>query len=175
MEETWKDIPGYEELYQASSEGRIRSKRRARYRIRNGVTERFGMTKERVLKEAFNKNGYGHVVLRRNGKSESKEVHLLIALAFLGPRPNGDAQIRHLDGNPRNNRVENLRYGTRSENQIDLYDYRGYHHRLSAKDVHDIRARLARGETGRSIAKLYSTTESNISSIKHGGTYKWLV
>ena len=172
--EIWKDIPGYEGRYQASSEGRIRSLDRERYQTKGGVTTRFGSIKGRVLKPAVNRRGYLHVVLRANGKSNDHEVHCLIASAFIGPRPAGDIQVRHLDGNRLNNAQENLAYGTRSENQLDLYTYRGYHHRLTAKDVKDIRARLQRGETGREIAGMYSTTESNISCIKKGGTYRWL-
>jgi hypothetical protein len=121
-----------------------------------------------------NKRGYRSVVLRKDGKDITREVQVLVALAFLGRRAPGDEQVRHLDGDRLNNRVENLRYGTRSQNQLDTYEYRGRHHRLTPEDVQDIRRRLEAGEKGRAIAKLYGVCESNVSAIKHGGTFAWL-
>ncbi len=173
MTEIWRDIPGYEGLYQASNAGRIKSLKRDRFRNRNGSTEWFGTIKERILMASINKRGYYYVVLRKNGKDITREVHGLVALAFFGLRPQS-YQVRHLDGDRLNNRVNNLQYGSRSENQLDLYTYRGYHHKLTADDVLDIRKRLQNGEKGRDIAARYGVSESNISCIKHGGTYKWL-
>lgn len=174
MEEIWKDIPGYEGLYQASSDGRVKSLSRERFRNRkDGTTEWFGTIKERVLTSSINKRGYYYVVLRKDGRDLTREVHGLVALAFLGPRPL-EYQVRHLDGDRLNNHVSNLRYGSRSENQLDIYSYRGYHHKLTVEDVQDIRERLQKGEKVRGIAALYGVSESNISCIKHGGTYKWL-
>lgn len=166
--EVWKDIPGYEGTYQVSSLGRVRSLDR----LAEG--KKHTALKGRVLRAAVNRRGYLHVTLRKNGRSVSREVHVLVASAFLGLRGKEDEQVRHLDGNQLNNKVSNLRYGTRSQNQLDTYDYRGYHHKLTVSDVKDIRRRLSLGETGRSIAKRYGVGESNISCIKHGGTYRWL-
>lgn len=168
--EVWKDIPGFEGLYQASNKGQIKSLPRTIERC-DGIVYRH---KGRVLEQCISKRGYPHVVLRRAGKDVSREVHTLIAAAFLGPRCEGDEVIRHLDGDPTNNRIENLSYGTLSQNQLDLYDYRGYHHKLTPTDVQDIRRRLRAGDKGRDIAKTYGVSESNISCIKHRGTYKWL-
>jgi len=113
------------------------------------------------------------LVLRHDGKNRTYEVQRLVALAFLGPRPEGH-ETRHLDGNRLNNRLDNLAYGTRSQNQLDVYDYRGYHHRLTPANVLDIRARLAVGETGRALAREYKVRDSMISAIKHREVYKWM-
>lgn len=172
-EEVWKDIPGYEGAYQVSNMGRVKSLPRT-----SPITYPDGRTVLRVLKcriltPCINKHGYESLVLRKDGQDRTHEIQRLVAEAFIGPRPPGQ-ETRHLDGNRLNNRADNLAYGTRSQNQLDLYDYRGYHHRLRVEDVLDIRARIAAGETGRSIAKIYSVGESTISAIKRGKVYKWL-
>jgi hypothetical protein len=107
--ETWAPIPGYEGRWEASTEGRIRSLPRRR-------------TRGGVLKPRVNKRGYLSLVLGR----ETHEVHRLVALAFLGPRPEG-GEVRHVDGNPLNPRLSNLTYGTRSENGLDKRAHGGDH------------------------------------------------
>jgi len=72
-----------------------------------------------VLKAGTNKAGYKLVSLWRDGKGRSCNVHRLVAAAFLGPCPTG-MEVRHLDGDPTNNDVANLRYGTGSENCQDI-------------------------------------------------------
>jgi hypothetical protein len=103
-EEEWRPIPGWEGAYEASNLGRVRS-------LRGG--HRWG----RVLKPHIRttSGGYPQVSLGLNGTTC---VHVCVAGAFLGPRPPGH-QVRHLDGDPLNNRVENLAWGTPSENQHD--------------------------------------------------------
>lgn len=101
MPESWSPIPGYEGRWEASTEGRIKSLPRRR-------------TRGGVLKQRVNKRGYLAVALGR----ETHEVHRLIALTFLGERPEG-METRHVDGNPLNCCASNLAYGTRSENVRD--------------------------------------------------------
>ena len=170
----WKDIPGFEGLYQVSDTGQVKSLPRVATRITKRGTEIKQPIRERVLKANTNKRGYQYVILRRDGFSVTREIHVLVAAAFLGPRPEGGYQVRHMDGDSLNNSLSNLQYGTRSENQLDLYAYRGYHHKLTPEDVLNIRSRLEAGETGRALAREYGVAETNISSIKHGGTYAWL-
>lgn len=78
-------------------------------RIRNGG---------RVLKPWLTL-GYPCITLCRNGEQKKKRIHVLVAEAFLGPRPEGATDVRHLDGNPGNPVVTNLAYGTRSDNMCD--------------------------------------------------------
>lgn len=100
-EEVWFLIPGYWP-YEASSLGRIR---------RDG----------KILKPAggTRHNRYHQVTLYPTGDpTQVQHVHVLVLLAFQGPRPRG-YQSRHLDGNRFNNRADNLRWGTREENLAD--------------------------------------------------------
>ena len=174
MTEIWKDIPGYEGSYQVSNLGRVKSLPRIVERCeRSGRSVRQPI-RERILRPGVNKRGYWYVVLRSGGRSVTRELHTLVALAFLGPRPNPAAQVRHLDGARSNCKAENLCYGTPSENQLDLYQYRGHHHRLTEANARAIRERLSRGEKGRDLAKEFGVSESNVSAIKHRRTFAWM-
>ena len=91
----WKDIPGYEGLYQVSNLGEIKS-------LGNGKTR-----KEKILRLTKDKYGYLYITLSENGKLKKFKVHRLVAMAFI-PNPNNYTQINHKDENRSNNRVENL-------------------------------------------------------------------
>ena len=98
--EIWKDIPGYEGIYQASSLGRIRS---------------FKRNKAIILKPGRSKNGYYNVVLCLNSVGKNAIVHRLVWTTFNGPIPEG-LQINHLNENKSDNRLENLSLCTPKEN-----------------------------------------------------------
>lgn len=100
-------------------------------------------------------------------------VHQLVALTFLGPRPKGQ-EVRHLDGNPLNNRADNLAYGTRTENIYDVMRIGGSWRKLSALQVLEIRRRLQAGERGADLAREYGVGETCISNIKVRRSFKWL-
>lgn len=96
-----KQIPGFPE-YSATTDGRIWShKGQGRY-----------------LKPAVDQRGYHRVSLRLDGRTVTRTVHALVALAFIGPRPEG-LEVCHNDGNPQNNRADNLRYDTHASNMRD--------------------------------------------------------
>lgn len=100
--ETWLPIPGYAGTYEVSSLGRVRS-----FRRRN----------PRVLSQWVTRTG--HLKVRIGGRSETgRYVHQLVLSAFVGPRPEGMI-ARHLNGDPTDNRPENLAWGTHSENNYD--------------------------------------------------------
>lgn len=98
--EVWKDIEGYEGLYQVSNMGNVKS---------------VGYGKERVLKFGKNNDGYLRVVLYKEGKGKTHKVHRLVAQAFI-PNPENKEQIDHLNTIRTDNRVENLRWVTPKEN-----------------------------------------------------------
>lgn len=102
-QEFWKDIRGYEGLYQVSNYGRVRSLERIIVRS-NGRKQ---IWKERILKPCVVKDGYLQVLFSNDGKKENKRVHQLVADAFL-PNPNNNTVVHHKNHNPQDNRVENL-------------------------------------------------------------------
>jgi len=130
------------------------------------------MLRGRILKPAASKNNPHLYVVLGNGAAGS-QVHQLVARTFHGPQPEGQ-DVRHLDGNPQNNRADNLAYGTRRENILDVYRVGGAWRRLTVEDVRNIRKRLQTGEKCVSIAKDYNVGINCISAIKCGRTFAWL-
>ena len=172
MSEIWKDIPGYEGRYQASTEGRIRSVDReikARSRYGNPHSRHyFG----RVLRPGRMPSGHMSVVLGHGQPGST--VHALVMLTFVGPPPEGK-EVCHNDGNPANNRLDNLRYDTRGENIIDDLK-RGTRSKAKfrAEDVRRIKRLLVEGKTGAAIARQFGVKPRLISDIKMGRTYAWV-
>lgn len=103
MEEIWKEIPGYECLYQVSNKGRVR-----------------GLVRNKILKQSKLTGGYLNVWLSKGGKVKIKRVHRLVALAFL-PNPQNKEYVNHIDKDVTNNNVDNLEWVTQSENQKHSY------------------------------------------------------
>lgn len=111
--EEWKAIPGWDGLYEASDEGRVRS-------LGCFVPGYGGMKyrKGRILARATKSNGYPAVSLARDGKHFQFNVHRLIAWTFLGPQGEG-LHVRHLNRMKVDCRALNLAYGTPLENEAD--------------------------------------------------------
>jgi hypothetical protein len=109
MTEIWKDISGYEGLYQVSNLGRIKSLNRI------NLAER--KLKGRIRKVFDIGDGYIQVVLRKNNKPKHLMVHRLVGIAFI-KNPQNKPQINHIDSNKSNNIALNLEWCTASENQI---------------------------------------------------------
>ena len=97
--EEWRDIEGYEGLYQVSSNGRVRSL--DRYVKNKGKLD---FRKGKILTTSNRKNGYLSVSLSKDGVITTHSVHRLVATAFI-PNPNNSPMINHRDENPSNNRV----------------------------------------------------------------------
>lgn len=113
--EIWKDIPGYEGLYQASSWGRVRSMPRPSHN-RNGPT----WLKGKLLSPGKAKRtDHLHVNLRKNNAHKGFGVHRLVLMTFIGPCPEGMESCHFPDRDPSNNRLDNLRWGTRLDNGRD--------------------------------------------------------
>lgn len=116
--EIWKDLPGYECLYQVSSRGQIRSKDRVVYgymTIRNKDTKR--RLSSVTLKQS-KAHGYSYVTLSKDGRHKKIRIHKAVLLAFVGPCP-GELFACHNNGIKDDNRIENLRYDTPKSNSFD--------------------------------------------------------
>ena len=109
MEEVWKDIKGFEGMYQVSSLGHVKSLERQI----TGIKSKY--IKERLLKQSPDGKGYLMVWLYYRNKRLTRKVHRLVAEAFV---PNHDCkpQIDHVNGNKKDNRSCNLRWCTGKEN-----------------------------------------------------------
>lgn len=103
--ENWRPIPGYEATYEVSDLGKVRSHPRP-------------TTPGGVLAGSADNYGYPRVALVQGGVQRSRRVHVLVMLAFVGPRPDGQ-EIRHLNGDRGDARLVNLAYGTHAENMHD--------------------------------------------------------
>ena len=118
--EVWKDIVGYEGLYQVSTLGRIKSlKRVVRWFSKNHWCER--IDNEKILTQEVNSTGYSTVKFHVFGKKIKKNVHRIVAAAFI-PNPFKKETINHKNGIRSDNRVENLEWATYSENNQHAYD-----------------------------------------------------
>lgn len=111
--EIWKDIQGYEGLYQVSNLGRVKSLGRFIESRLKGVDKVWKA--ERILKTCKRTNGYIGVGLRKNGKGKNFNIHRLVAIAFI-PNPDNLPQIDHINADKTNNNVNNLRWVTAKEN-----------------------------------------------------------
>ena len=99
--EEWRDVAGYEGLYQVSNLGRVK---------RLGYSR-----KEKILKPAKYKDLYFFVILSHNGKRSKNYIHRLVAIAFI-PNPENKREVDHIDGNKTNNYVSNLQWCSHREN-----------------------------------------------------------
>lgn len=97
-EEEWRDVVGYEGLYQVSNLGRVKS-----------------IIKERIMAQHDNGNGYLTVSLSMKGKIKKEYIHRLVAEAFI-PNPNDKPEVNHLNLKKNDNNIQNLEWNTKKEN-----------------------------------------------------------
>ena len=131
-----------------------------------------------LLDGVTHKGGYIRVYTNINGKIKLINLHVLILETFIGPCPKG-MQCRHLNGNPSDNRLVNLCWGTRLENAKDKNIHgstsRGSKHgtaKLNEEDVINIRLAYKQGITQTSLAIRYNIRQTNISEIVNYKTWK---
>lgn len=116
--EQWKPVPGFESFYEVSDRGRVRSFDRYVNHWRGGKRLHRGRMLRTFPGTKGRSNGYLRVALYRPGAKRLVEVHVLVLEAFIGPRPPG-LVCCHYNGNPVDNRLENLRWDTLSANSFD--------------------------------------------------------
>lgn len=153
----WLGVPGFESHYEVSSAGEIRS-------IHSG----------RVRRLFVRKNGYRAIYLTAGAQSKCVLLHSVVLSAFVGPRPVGRV-CRHLDGNPANNTVSNLAWGTPAENSNDCRMHgrtpageRNPKAKLTATKVRAIRQSSADASD---LAALYGVTREAINNVRKGITW----
>ena len=166
--EIWRNVVGYEGLYQVSSFGRVKS---------------FYGIGERLLTPSANKSGYQYTVLTDKNKiRKSCKVHTLVARAFL-PNPENKPVVHHRDSNRANNRVSNLEWVTHRENTAYAVQNGSYDKpdscaspraKLTADDVRYIRAHYVprhREFGANALARKFDVSQSTILNVVHYVTY----
>lgn len=163
----WRTVPGYP-AYEVSVDGLVR--RCQGFRCRRA---------RRVLVPFIRPNGYAQILLYQGGKRRRFGVHQLVALAFLGPKPSPQHEVAHLDGQRLNNHVSNLAWLLHSENERhkDLHGtrLRGsqiHGAKLTEAQVVLIRQALAVGIRQCALAQTYGVSDSTVSLIARGKTWR---
>jgi hypothetical protein len=167
MKERWMPVAGREGLYEVSSRGRVRSVDRvvlaAASTRRPAHLRRY---KGQFLTPGRNtKQGHLSVAI---GKGRSRQVHALVLEAFVGPRPLG-SECLHNNGDAGDNRLCNLRYGTRAENNRDISKHG--RRRLTAPQIKRFREERMSGAALRVLAEKYGVCLSQASNIASGKHY----
>ena len=176
--EYWRDVPGYEGYYRVSDWGRVKSLART-VPMKDGRKYRVG---EKLLKPAWDGH-YLHVIFSRSGQETVNLVHRLVLEAFSGKCPEGK-EARHLDGDAKNNKLKNLRWGTREQNVQDKVKHGtsknggcrpGLQHwnvRLTEDQVKEIRRRTLLGERPCHLCKEFNVNEATIRDIRNRKSWK---
>lgn len=113
--EEWRPVVGYEDRYEVSDQGRIRSLDRHVY---HPTRDCYQFVQGQIISPDITRQGYFRVRLCRDGEQKRYQLHHLIAEAFFGPRPDG-LVVCHYNDVRTDNRLSNLRYATQSENMHD--------------------------------------------------------
>lgn len=176
--EIWKPIAGFEGRYEVSSLGRVKSLAFERpHSNRSGVCK----CKEKIRKSSLMPNGYMHIVLCSDKKSQQFYVHRLVAAAFL-PKREGATQVNHKNGVRDDNRLENIEWVTPGENLTHKYRVlktphprnnlgkTGANNMLSIPiDVYDLNGNFLYQHTGiEDLARKIGCSPCTISAVIHG-------
>lgn len=165
MSRSFKYVQGYDEKYKVSSYGEV---------VRNPYTvirKNYSyIAKEKVVKWHLNKDGYKRINLLAGDRIDLHLVHVLVAEAFLGPRPDG-MFVDHKDRVRTNNHISNLRYVTRSENNSGGKVGIGNRLKLKEDDVISIKIMLSKGMSRVEIASLFNVSRQTINDIAWGRTW----
>ncbi len=167
MEVEWRKIAGYDN-YEVSNYGYVRNALTGK--ILKGII----VDNERRLQVKLYVKG-------KNGKDRIHRIHRLVLEAFVGECPKG-MECRHLDGNPFNNHISNLRWGTPKENCADrerhgrVPDFRG--EKCSSAKLTDLQVIAIRDKRGRTpqrtLAKTFGVTQSCISHVMRRSSWRHL-
>jgi hypothetical protein len=170
INELWLPIKGYESFYEISNLGKVKSLKRAENFFRKGkIIKR--IRKEKILIPCYSK-GYHIVSLCKDGKSEMKKIHRLVAIAFL-PNIENKKQVNHIDCNKINNSFFNLEWTTHTENdnhatknKLHPFGERNGRAKLTAIKIEEIRSKYnSKKYTYLKLANEYKISLSQIFRI----------
>lgn len=178
--EIYKDIPGYEGLYQVSNLGNIKSLERVYYSGRNKAIRK--VQKEIILKTRLDRDGYLVTGLSKDGIQSYCRVHRLVALVFIeNDDPVNKTQVNHIDEDKTNNKVDNLEwctheyninYGNRSDNASKTS--KGIQNKGSIKAMEKIKRKVVCITTGKvfdsikEAASFYNCNPSVLTKVCQG-------
>ena len=179
--ETWRPVVGFEGFYEVSDHGRVRGVDRVETYSRidqysGRVISVHRHHRGRLLRPGRSVSGHLTVVL---GRGNTRQVHALVLEAFAGPCPPGQ-ECCHTDDCPGNNKLNNLRWGTRSDNLHDAVrngkkpvGERHYLAKLRASDIPAIRARCAEGRGNvAALARQHGVNEATIRQVRDGRAWR---
>lgn len=168
MKERWKPVVGFEGLYEVSDQGRVRSmSRRVLAKASRRAAGHWRSYAGKLLRPGrFTKQGHLSVVLGHG--QHGSPVHSLVLAAFVGSCPPGKEGL-HKNGNAADNRLTNLRYGTRSENNRDITEHG--RRRLTLAQARRLRAKRQRGATYRELGEEFGVCQSQAFNIASGAHY----
>lgn len=163
MEEIWKPIVGYENIYSVSSFGSVRRELQA-----------MGTHAGRIVKPYISSEGYFYVTLSINSKVKKFSVHSLVAMAFLGRRPEG-FETNHKDAVRTNNSISNLEYISYQDNARHNGVTNG-NSKLNEEDVQQIRKKYVFGIYGANrLAKEFSVAKPTILRVIKRKTWNHVI
>lgn len=174
----FREIPGARGYFVSDVGGEVRSQRTS------GPGGGIDTDKWRRLRGAADRDGYRRIGLYVGDRIVRKYIHQLVLLAFIGPCPDGLESL-HEDGDPSNDDLSNLKYGTHAENMADKIRHgtaanagrlggkngvRG--RKLTRGDVISIRKRISLGEKSAPIGALFGVSRQTIEQINNGQTWR---
>lgn len=160
LREVWVKVDEWPD-YEVSNLGRVRS-------LKNPDNP--------VILKQFTIRHYPSVNFVSGLRRASKRVHRLVALAFLGPAPSERHIVRHVDGNPGNNRVDNLSWGTFEENEKDKGSHgtalTGERHHQSKLTENDVRVIRCSSQSCEELSKKFGVSSGHIYNIRRRRFWK---
>lgn len=175
--EIWKDVVGYEGLYQVSNLGRVWSCPK-KVRGKQGCVRR--LSGKFINGIGTRKDGRVYISLWRNNVGRARFLHHLVLEAFVGPRPRGMECCHYPDRSSSNCRLDNLRWDTSENNKKDqllhgtrVHGDRIHNSKLRESDIPKILARLKKGkDTIAKIAKDYGVDRWSIGAVRNGTNFQ---